>query len=805
MPLADVDMVLDAIFQFQKIEEGRYPNFPGTEEKQSEILMAISFFFFLSLLLIPFSSSSSDRPQNFIVHVSKSHKPSLFSSHHHWYSSILHSLPPSPHPTKLLYTYQLAIHGFSARLTATQAEKLRELPGILSVIPDQVRQIHTTRTPHFLGLSDGVGLWENSYYGDGIIIGVLDTGIWPERPSFADSGMSPVPDTWKGICETGPDFPASACNRKIIGARAFFKGYESYLEGPIDETKDSKSPRDTEGHGTHTASTAAGSVVSNASLFEFAYGEARGMAIKARIAAYKICWSLGCFDSDILAAMDQAVADGVDVISLSVGATGYAPQYDHDSIAIGAFGATSHGVVVSCSAGNSGPGPYTAVNIAPWILTVGASTIDREFPADVVLGDGRIFGGVSLYSGDPLVDIKLPLVYAGDVGNRYCYMGSLSPSKVQGKIIVCDRGGNARVEKGGAVKLAGGLGMIMANTAGNGEELIADAHLIPATMVGETAANNIKEYIKISQFPTATIAFRGTVIGSSPPAPKVAAFSSRGPHHLTPEILKPDVIAPGVNILAGWTGFTGPTTLSIDPRRVDFNIISGTSMSCPHVSGLAALLKKAYPNWSPAAIKSALMTTAYSLDNSGNTIKDLATGEGASPFVYGAGHVDPNGALNPGLVYDTDEADYVAFLCSMGYDSKRIAVFVREPTSSDVCEAKLATPGDLNYPSFSVVFDSNHHVVKYKRTVKNVGTSVDAVYEAKVNAPTGIQINVSPSKLEFSAENQTLAYEITFASDGLALSAVASQAFGSIEWSDGVHLARSPIAVRWLQGLKDSV
>ncbi|XWS18805.1 hypothetical protein CRYUN_Cryun32bG0076400 [Craigia yunnanensis] len=769
--------------------------------------MAISFFFFLlSLLFIPFSfSSSSDRPENFIIHVSKSHKPSLFSSHHHWYSSILHSLPPSPHHTKLLYTYELAINGFSARLTARQAEKLRELPGILSVIPDQVRQIHTTWTPHFLGLSDGAGIWQNSYYGDGVIIGVLDTGIWPERPSFIDSELSPVPDSWKGICETGPDFPASACNRKIIGARAFYKGYESYLERPIDETKESKSPRDTEGHGTHTASTAAGSVVFNASLFEFAYGEARGMATKARIAAYKICWSLGCFDSDILAAMDQAIADGVNVISLSVGATGYAPQYDHDSIAIGAFGAANHGVVVSCSAGNSGPGPYTAVNIAPWILTVGASTIDREFPADAVLGDGRIFGGVSLYSGDPLVDFKLPLVYAGDVGNRYCYMGSISPSKVQGKIVVCDRGGNARVEKGGAVKLAGGLGMILLNTAESGEELIADAHLIPATTVGEIAGNKIREYIKISQFPTATIVFHGTVTGPSPPAPKVAAFSSRGPNHLTPEILKPDVIAPGVNILAGWTGFTGPTALDIDPRRVNFNIISGTSMSCPHISGLAALLKKAYPNWSPAAIKSALMTTAYSLDNSGNTIKDLATGEESSPFVYGAGHVDPNRALNPGLVYDIDDSDYVAFLCSIGYDSKKIAVFVREPTSSDVCEVKLATPGDLNYPSFSVVFNSNDHVVKYKRTVKNVGTSVDAVYEAKVNAPPGVEISVSPSKLEFSAENKTLTYEIIFASDGLALSAVASQALGSIEWSDGVHLVRSPIAVRWLQGLKDAI
>ena len=532
------------------------------------------------------------------------------------------------------------------------------------------------------------------------------------------------------------------------------------------------------------------------------------MATKARIAAYKICWQLGCFDSDILAAMDQAVADGVHVITLSVGATGYAPQYSHDSIAVGAFGAAQHGVLVSCSAGNSGPGPFTAVNIAPWILTVGASTIDREFPADVVLGDGRVFRGVSLYYGDDLPDFKLPLVYAADCGNRYCYMGSLEPSKVQGKIVVCDRGGNARVEKGSAVKLAGGLAMIMANTEESGEELLADAHLLAATMVGQTAGDKIKEYIKLIPYPTATIEFRGTVIGNSPSAPQVAAFSSRGPNHLTSEILKPDVIAPGVNILAGWTGKVGPTDLEIDPRRVEFNIISGTSMSCPHVSGIAALLRKEYPTWSPAAIKSALMTTAYNVDNSGSNIKDLGTGEESNPFIHGAGHVDPNRALNPGLVYDLDSDDYLVFLCSIGYDANQIAVFVREPVSSDICDSKVArtgrltSPGDLNYPSFSVQFGVDKGAVKYKRVVTNVGSSADAVYNVKVNAPPGVEVVVSPSKLVFSAENKTQAFEVTFTT-GVGNAVVAS--FGSIEWTDGSHSVRSPIAVRWSGRFSSSI
>lgn len=651
-----------------------------------------------------------------------------------------------------------------------------------------------------MGLADSFGLWPNSDYADEVIVGVLDTGIWPERPSFSDEGLSPVPSGWKGKCVTGPGFPKSLCNRKLIGAQMFYKGYEA-SHGPMDESKESKSPRDTEGHGTHTASTAAGSLVANASFYQYAKGEARGMAIKARIAAYKICWKQGCYDSDILAAMDQAVDDGVHVISLSVGANGYAPHYLYDSIAIGAFGASEHGVLVSCSAGNSGPGAFTAVNIAPWILTVGASTVDREFPADVTLGDDRVFSGVSLYSGDPLTDSKLPVVYSGDCGSKYCYPGQLDPKKVAGKLVLCDRGGNARVEKGSAVKLAGGVGMILANLADSGEELVADSHLIPATMVGQKAGDKIREYVKSDPSPTATIVFRGTVIGKSPAAPRVAAFSSRGPNHVTPEILKPDVIGPGVNILAGWTGSTGPTDLEIDPRRVEFNIISGTSMSCPHVSGLAALLKGAHRTWTPAAIKSALMTTAYNLDNSGNIFTDLATDEQSSPFVHGSGHVDPNRALDPGLVYDLETSDYVNFLCSIGYEGDDIARFVRDSSRVNCSEWSLASPGDLNYPSFSVVFDSDgNSVVKYKRVVKNVGKNVDAVYEVKVNAPPSVEVSVSPAKLVFSEEKNSLSYEISFTSKrsgGLEIVKGIQSAFGSIEWSDGIHSVSSPIAVRW--------
>lgn len=765
----------------------------------------LSLYFTLSLLLLLRASAavSTDGQETFIVHVSHSQKPLAFSTHRHWYSGILRSLPPHRRPARILYTYERAVRGFSARLSAEQAAALRGVDGVISVVPDAVRHVHTTQTPKFLGLADSFGLWPNSDYADDVIVGVLDTGIWPERPSFSDEGLGPVPARWKGKCVDYPDFPATLCNKKIIGVRAYYLGHEA-SQG---ESNDAKSPRDTEGHGTHTSSTAAGAVVKNASLLGYAQGEARGMAVKARIAVYKICWIFGCYDSDILAAMEQAIEDGVNVISLSVGANGYAPPYDKDSIAIGAYAATENGIVVSCSAGNSGPGSYTSVNIAPWILTVGASTLDREFPADVILGDGNVYGGVSLYSGDPLGEGLLPLVYGKDCGSQYCYSGKLDSSKVAGKIVICDRGGNARVEKGSAVQEAGGAGMIMANLDDSGEELLADAHFIPATMVGATAGDKIRAYVSSDPNPTATIVFKGTVISNSPSAPRVAAFSSRGPSYRTAEILKPDVIAPGVNILAGWTGYIGPTDIETDTRKVDFNIISGTSMSCPHVSGLAALLRKAHPAWSPAAIKSALMTTAYNVDNTGKNISDLATGEESNAYIHGAGHVDPNKALDPGLVYDLKTSDYLGFLCTIGYDTKKISVFSKDAASLDCDSLGFKNPGNLNYPSFSVVFSGGESTVTYKRTVKNVGDTADAAYEVSVAPPPGVAVTVSPSKLVFSEEADTLSYEVTFKSSADAVDAAsfsivdgAKSAFGWLEWSDGSsHHVRSPIAVLWKQ------
>ncbi|XP_062101854.1 subtilisin-like protease SBT1.7 [Humulus lupulus] len=748
-------------------------------------------FVLLGLNHVSMASVEKNPKTTYIIRMAGYQMPAAFEHHSHWYDSSLKSVSDS---AEMLYTYNNVVHGYSTKLTAQEVEALKAQPGVLSVWPEVKYELHTTRTPEFLGLGKTDSIYPESDSGSDIVIGVLDTGVWPESKSFDDTGLGPVPSSWKGACETGTNFTASNCNRKLIGARFFSKGYEATL-GPIDTSRESKSPRDDDGHGTHTASTAAGSVVEGASLFGYAEGTARGMATRARIAAYKVCWVGGCFSSDILKAIDQAVEDNVNVLSMSLG--GGMSDYYRDSVAVGAFAAMEKGIFVSCSAGNAGPSAYSLSNLAPWITTVGAGTLDRDFPAYVSLGNGKNYSGVSLYKGNTLPGTLLPFIYAANASNatngNLCMMGTLIPEKVAGKIVLCDRGVNARVQKGSVVKAAGGLGMILANTAANGEELVADAHLLPATSVGQISGEEIKKYLSSDPKPTVTILFEGTKVGVQP-SPVVAAFSSRGPNSITPEILKPDIIAPGVNILAGWSGALGPTGLPIDGRRVPFNIISGTSMSCPHVSGLAALLKGVHPDWSPSAIRSALMTTAYTVYKNGQNILDIATGKPSTPFDHGAGHVDPIAALDPGLVYDLTVDDYVDLLCALNYTDEQISGLTRNKAS---CNAKKYSVTDFNYPSFAVNFQSTaggSTVAKYTRTLTNVGPA--GTYKVSLKSETQmVKISVVPETLTFSQRNEKKSYTVTFNEVG-AMSPN-SNSFGHIEWSDGKHRVGSPIAFSW--------
>uniref|UniRef100_A0ACD5X9G6 Uncharacterized protein n=1 Tax=Avena sativa TaxID=4498 RepID=A0ACD5X9G6_AVESA len=746
------------------------------------------------------AAETAERRDTYIVHMAKSAMPAEYADHGDWYGASLRSVSPA----KMLYAYDTVMHGFSARLTEQEASDMAAADGVLAVNPETRYELHTTRTPEFLGIAGSDNLFPQSGTAGDVVVGVLDTGVWPESRSYDDAGLPEVPSSWMGTCMAGPGFDSSSCNRKLVGARFFSRGYEAAM-GPMDTSRESRSPRDDDGHGTHTSSTAAGSAVADADLFGFASGTARGMAPRARVAVYKVCWLGGCFSSDILAGMDAAVADGCGVLSLSLG--GGSADYMRDSVAIGAFAAMEQNVLVSCSAGNAGPGSSTLSNVAPWITTVGAGTLDRDFPAYVMLGDGKNYTGVSLYAGKALPTTPIPIVYAGNASNstsgNLCMPGTLSTEKVSGKIVVCDRGINARVQKGFVVRDAGGAGMVLANTAANGQELVADAHLLPAAGVGEKEGTLIKSYIASDPKPTATIVVAGTQVDVRP-SPLVAAFSSRGPNMVTPEILKPDIIAPGVNILAAWTGKAGPTGLVADTRRVSFNIISGTSMSCPHVSGLAALLRSAHPEWSPAAVRSALMTTAYSAYTGGGQsgpILDAATDKAATPFDYGAGHVDPARAVEPGLVYDLGTGDYVDFLCALKYTPNMIAALSRGKTYS--CAAnKTYSISSLNYPSFSVAYstengeagESGPTTVTHTRTLTNVGAAGTYKVAASVSM-SGVAVVVKPTALAFKAAGEKKSYTVSFTAAKSQPSGTVG--FGRLVWSDGKHSVASPIALTW--------
>ncbi|KAL6575551.1 hypothetical protein OROHE_000928 [Orobanche hederae] len=581
-----------------------------------------------------------------------------------------------------------------------------------------------------------------------------------------------LPSRWGGKCEFPNDYdPDSRCNKKLIGARNFVKEFFS--------------PSDDVGHDTHTASTAAGFVVKNASFGGLAKGNARGVAYKARLAVYKVCSEQGCRESDVLAGMDSAIHDRVDVLSLSLSNNNITSvyKYSDDPIAVAAFMAMEQGIFVSCSAGNDGPNEASVANVAPWLMTVGAGTIDREFPAFLITGNGTKFSGGSMYVGEGMRNRSADLVYGGE--DSFCSSDSSDHDyRMIGKVVICDQGRNTLAEMVAAVSGASAKGMILVN---RGEELVAGEVLqskndfLPLLAVGRKVGDAVKEYVKSTKRPTALLTF-GEMEVNVKPSPVVASFSSRGPNRATSQILKPDVIGPGVNILAAW-------------KRQSFYIASGTSMSCPHISGLAALLKAAHPEWSPSAIKSALMTTAYTNDNTNSPLRDAARRSISTPWAHGAGYVDPTKAFSPGLVYDASTEDYIAFLCSINYTT---AVIQSMTNRSNVdCAGALRNPGDLNYPSLSVLFDTSGVVVNYTRELTNV-EDAGSTYHATVEAPENVVVNVQPSELIFEKVGDKRRYNVMFTSQIKGVDYPPAYSFGYISWKNGKNVqVKSPIAVTW--------
>ena len=680
-------------------------------------------------------------------------------------------------PGEKIYQYSVVFAGFSAELTGIQAAALSSNANVLGVFEDEMAQLDTSTTPDFLGLTDpDDGVW-NDYLGEDVIIGIIDSGVWPENGAFADrTGASPkgkdgklgyqqIPG-WHGKCVPGEDFTAADCNQKLIGAQYFAEGFGGGEAIKAEFPLEFISPRDADGHGTHTASTAGGNAGVSAILGDGTdLGTINGIAPRARIAAYKVCWGYfgngGCFNSDNVAAIDQAVADGVDVINYSISGTS---TNFLDPVEVAFLFAADAGVVVNASAGNSGPGASTVAHPSPWVTTVAAGTHDRAFESTVILGNGDVWGGVPSVGNEGTPE--LPLVYAGDAAAdgvdtgeaALCFEDTLDPALVEGKMVLCDRGVIARVAKSAEVLRAGGAAMIHGNTAPS--SLNADLHAVPTIHVDENVRAEILFYIQNDDAPVAQQTPAVPIVGV---APDVASFSSRGPLLATGDLLKPDIMAPGVDVLAAYSPQTGNA----------FDFLSGTSMSSPHMAGMSALMKQAHPDWSPAMIKSALMTTATQANNQGDPIP-------GGPFAYGSGHAVPNSALDPGLVYDAGFSDYLGFLCGTGQ------------LQASYCPAIGIDPSDLNQPNIAIGELAGSQVVT--RTVTNVGPA--ATYEVSVDAPVGIDVTVEPSEITLGA-GESASYEVTFETTGAAT--IGQYTFGSLTWSHGPHHVRSQLVVKPVQ------
>ncbi|VVB16570.1 unnamed protein product [Arabis nemorensis] len=656
--------------------------------------------------------------------------------------------------SRLVRSYKRSFNGFAARLTESERERVAEMEGVVSVFPNKKLKLQTTASWDFMGLKEGKRTKRNLPMESDTIIGVLDGGIWPESESFSDKGFGPPPKKWKGICAGGQNF---TCNNKLIGARHYTPG----------------DARDSSGHGTHTASIAAGNAVANTSFFGIAKGTVRGAVPAARIAAYRVCAG-ECRDDKILAAFDDAIADGVDIITISIGDINVYP-FGKDPIAIGAFHAMSKGILTVNAAGNTGPNIASTTSLAPWMLAVAASTTNRVFVTKVVLGDGKTLVGRSV-NGFDMQGKKFPLVYGKSAAlsasqakcAEDCNPDCLNASLVKGKILVCNTSFPYVAYTKGAVAAIFEDGSDWSQNEG-----------LPVSGLQEDDFESLVSYTKSANSPKAAVLKSEAIFNQI--APNVLSFSSRGPNIIVADILKPDITAPGLEILAANSLKASPF---YDNTYVKYSVESGTSMSCPHVAGVAAYVKTFHPKWSPSMIKSAIMTTAWSTNAS-------ETGYASTEFAYGAGHVDPIAATNPGLVYDITKADYIAFLCGMNYNVTTVKLISGEAVT---CTEKFL-PRNLNYPSMSAKLSrpNSSFTVTFNRTVTNVGTP-NSTYKAKVvlNHGSKLNVKVSPNVLTMKLLNEKQSFTVTVTGSGLDPKLPSS---ASLIWSDGTHNVRSPIVV----------
>lgn len=726
-----------------------------------------------------------------------------------------------------LYSYRYALNGFSARLSPEQVSQLQRSGLVERLWIDTDQYTQTNNSAIFLGLEDQVGglRADLGLRGEDIVIAVIDSGVAPGHPSLSDteelipeacqsrwseaswlgvflcSGIKRDPPTrlvyeplegFNGTCQVGDGFEATSCNNKLLGARYYLDGFLARHELHPNEFV---SPRDAEGHGTHIASLAAGNSVT-AGLFGTRLGRIGGIAPRARVAVYKACWlepgrtRATCATSDLARAIDDAVADGADIINYSVGSLETELDAPDDLALLNALEA---GVFSSVAAGNDGPNPGTigSPSGAPWVLTVAASTQsgDRFEEAMEVTAPEALAQLMSMKEAsftpqlrgqDPLTG-ELRLVEDGSElladGSPGSTRDACEPlengDELAGRIALIERGGCDFQVKLSRVEDAGSIGAVVYNNAGKPIIMNGDANSvqIPGVMIGtadgqllvdELTAETVVQ-VELAKGRFLSLAENGNVMGE---------FSSRGPSAGEPDFIKPDVTAPGVEILGAHTSEPASGL-----RGELYQYLSGTSMATPETAGVAALLKEAHPDWPPARIKSALSTTAYQA-----VVKeDRVTS--ADPFDRGAGHIDANRALDPGLVYDTQFFDYAAFLC--GLDNP---VFSASDCTILQAAGFSRDARDLNLPSVGVSDLITGDVVS--RRVTNVGPA--ATYTLNITPPLGVDILVEPQSLSLST-GESAVFSMTFQRTGAALD---DWSFGRLAWSDGTRVASSPIALR---------
>jgi subtilisin family serine protease len=553
-----------------------------------------------------------------------------------------------------------AYGGVAASVPANQIDALLNTPGVAAVQRDTLNKPLDDNTSFIGATNVWPTLGGSSHAGSNVVVGVIDTGIWPEHPMLSPAGISAPAGGIKG-CQFGDGTdaahlgPAFACNNKLVGAYAKMATYMAAVGSNGQEfcnnTSGVCSPRDSEGHGTHTLTTAAGDCVPSAVLYGVERGPVCGIAPGAHVEMFRVCAAAGCFSSDSVAAVGQAITDGVNVINFSISGGG---QPYTDPVELAFLDATNAGISVNASAGNSGPAAGTSDHGGPWTTTVGASTGPRQFGSVVHLtadgGASLDVPGVTLTNG---ISSATPVVMAATLpkaggGNEDALCQSdLAAGAATGKIVVCLRGTNCRIDKGRRVLAGGAAGMLLTNQSAAVTDLESDNHYLPAIHT-QFNGGSIQTFVTTHTNVMATWA-QGT---AGPAQPDVmASFSSRGP---TFDWIKPDVTAPGVQVLAGMTPQPDQTTADNGPPGNLFQAIAGTSMSSPHSAGVSALVKAAHPTWTPEEIKSALMTSSVQ-----SVVKEDGTTP-AGPFDMGAGSIRADRAVNPTLVFNETYANFVA-------------------------------------------------------------------------------------------------------------------------------------------------